>query len=102
MQRNFPVQRNCAVDSFVDVIDNGTYFYPAWKHYGKQVNVVCDRCATRNIPVCIGYGQRDLCLSCVSFLTANFAGPIIDIPYLTCPARDPHSGCACGGMRWER
>lgn len=57
--------------SFVDVIDHGTYFYPAWKHYGRKVDVICDRCAEKNLTACIGFGERDLCLPCVAFLTSN-------------------------------
>lgn len=55
-------------DRFNTVLTNGKFYYPAWKHYEKRVNVVCDRCKTDNLPVCVGLGSTDLCMMCVSEL----------------------------------
>lgn len=44
----------------------GTYYNPAWKHYGGETNVVCDRCKSSNLSVCIGHGSLDLCMICIN------------------------------------
>ena len=44
----------------------GTYYNPAWKHYGMETNVMCDRCFKTQLQTSIGYGDHDLCLSCIS------------------------------------
>lgn len=53
-------------------IENGKFYYPAWKHYRSiESNVVCDRCDKTNLISCIGYGDNfDLCLNCVEFITS--------------------------------
>lgn len=66
---------------YYKVIDNGTYYYPAWKHYNRKTSVFCDRCNRQNLRASIGYAQFDLCLLCVDELTrANF----------DCPSRHCH------------
>lgn len=84
--------------SFDNVVNNGNYFFPAWKHYGnKNLAVNCDRCNKSNLQACIGYGEIDLCLNCVDILTNNkqikpivFIEPpkFIPPPYL--PPFGPH------------
>lgn len=54
---------------YYQVIDNGTYYYPAWKHYNRRTNVFCDRCGRQNLEAAIGYDKFDLCLTCVDELT---------------------------------
>jgi len=64
--------------SYQNIIQNGNYFFPAWKHYGNpQLNVTCDRCNKTNLQACIGYGDRDLCLLCADNLTSFNIKPII-------------------------
>lgn len=66
---------------YYPVLDHGTYYYPAWKHYNRKTKVFCDRCHRQNLRACIGYGQFDLCLLCVDELTRlNF----------DCPSRHCH------------
>lgn len=56
-----------------DIVKYGTYFNPAWKHYGsKNSKVVCDKCTLSNLKACIGYGDRDLCLSCANILLNDY------------------------------
>jgi hypothetical protein len=55
--------------NYFKILDHGTYYYPAWKHYDREVNVLCDRCGESNIRACIGLGERDLCLMCMHELT---------------------------------
>jgi hypothetical protein len=50
----------------IEIIENGTYYYPAKKHYNQ--NVVCDRCFKKDLDACIGYKKYDLCLNCVNDL----------------------------------
>lgn len=66
---------------YYQLIDNGTYYYPAWKHYNRKTKVFCDRCYRQNLRACIGYAHYDLCLLCVDELTRlNF----------DCPSRHCH------------
>lgn len=66
---------------YYQLIDNGTYYYPAWKHYNRKTKVFCDRCYRQNLRACIGYANYDLCLLCVDELTRlNF----------DCPSRHCH------------
>lgn len=50
--------------SFVDIVKQGKYYFPANQRYGVGKYVVCDRCKRHDIPSCIGYGDMDLCLPC--------------------------------------
>lgn len=56
-------------DEYEQIIKNGTFYYPAWKHYGRIANVVCDKCLKNNLISCVGYVNKDLCLQCVDFIT---------------------------------
>jgi hypothetical protein len=66
-------ERSCGYISptFRTVIDNGTYYYPAWRHYERYVEVVCDRCHASGLTACIGFGRLDLCLQCVDQITKS-------------------------------
>jgi hypothetical protein len=66
---------------YYKLLDHGTYYYPAWKHYNRKTSVFCDRCHRQNLRACIGYSNFDLCLLCVDELTRlNF----------DCPSRHCH------------
>ena len=56
---------------YKNAIERGSFYYPAWKHYGSvEFNVVCNKCNKNNLISCIGYGPDvDLCLSCVQTIT---------------------------------
>lgn len=57
---------NLNFSPYANIIKYGTYYFPAWKHYDHtSVDVVCDRCLTHNLKMCIGYSDQDLCLKCV-------------------------------------
>ena len=59
---NQPLSR----ETTINIVKNGTYYFPASKHYNNQsTNVVCDRCRKTNLDTCIGLDNYDLCLSCV-------------------------------------
>lgn len=52
----------------VEIIQNGSFYAPASKNYGKdrgEITVVCDRCDDKDILACIGYEEYDLCILCV-------------------------------------
>lgn len=51
-------------NAFDTALQNGRFYYPAWMHYGKPVNVLCDRCRASRLSVCIGFGSIDLCMIC--------------------------------------
>jgi hypothetical protein len=66
---------------YYKLLDHGTYYYPAWKHYNRKTSVFCDRCHRQNLRASIGYADFDLCLLCVDELTRlNF----------DCPSRHCH------------
>jgi hypothetical protein len=66
---------------YYPLLDHGTYYYPAWKHYNRKTSVFCDRCHRQNLRASIGYANFDLCLLCVDELTRlNF----------DCPSRHCH------------
>jgi hypothetical protein len=66
---------------YYPLIDHGTYYYPAWKHYNRKTKVFCDRCHRQDLRAAVGYANFDLCLLCVDELTRlNF----------DCPSRHCH------------
>lgn len=54
------------IDTFISVYKYGTYYSPAWKHYGKSGSVGCDRCLEEPLNVSVGWMDYDLCLSCLN------------------------------------
>lgn len=54
------------MNKYLEVVQFGHYYYPAFRHYGKEVDVCCDKCGKQKLVSCIGYGQMDLCLKCAS------------------------------------
>ncbi len=57
-------------ETMKNICKNGTYYFPASKHYGNpDANVVCDKCYKNKLNVSIGYGNYDLCLLCVDEIT---------------------------------
>jgi hypothetical protein len=53
----------------LNVLKNGIYYYPASKHYGRQISVFCDFCGKTQLKVSIGYTDKDLCTTCVETLS---------------------------------
>lgn len=53
---------------FQNVCKNGSYYNPAWSHYGRMTNVKCDKCGNTNLRVCIGWKKYDMCLECVDLM----------------------------------
>ncbi len=84
--------------SYQNILRYGTFYFPAYNHYGREVNVVCDRCQTQQLNACIGHMQQDLCLRCADELTktnTTYIGfptnpPIRPHPYYSRPQIDPH------------
>ena len=62
---------------FLNIIKNGKYYCPAWTHYDKQTSVVCDRCGSTQLVVCIGWDKYDMCLKCVDTITSHQKPEII-------------------------
>ena len=67
---------------YYPLIDNGTFYYPAWKHYNRKTKVFCDRCHRQDLMASIGYAQFDLCLLCVDELTRFKQDLIPKLPLL--------------------
>src|SRR5437870_106990 len=59
---------------FRNIYDNGKYYNPAYLHFGKVIDVHCDRCKRNNIPVSIGWQEYDLCMKCVNDLIKIYSG----------------------------
>lgn len=55
-------------ETMMNIYNYGSYYNPAYRHYGDVTNVVCDRCRRSNLDICIGWQTYDLCLKCVSDL----------------------------------
>ena len=55
------------------IVEHGTYYFPAWKHYHHGANVICDKCHREHLSACIGYNNQDLCLSCADQMTRHNA-----------------------------
>ncbi len=57
-----------SVSKFTKVIENGTFYYPATKHYDNKKGTIvsCDRCGTRDPPATLGFEQMDLCVNCLN------------------------------------
>jgi hypothetical protein len=76
---------------YLQIIINGQWFYPAWKHYGNDtICVSCSRCNTSNLNVVVGYINKDLCLKCAQVIveinnvnkTQNIYIPTTPLPNL--------------------
>jgi hypothetical protein len=63
------------MNTYIELVKTGTYYYPAYKHYGKVCNVVCDRCHKSHIICCIGLNTSDLCLDCVNIVLESIHIP---------------------------
>ncbi len=54
---------------FEIVVENGNYYFPAWRHYGSSsVEVRCNKCFKHNLASCIGLENTDLCMTCVEVI----------------------------------
>ena len=51
---------------FQNIVDHGTYYEPAWDHYGHKTSVKCDRCNRTNLIDSRGWTNYDLCMRCVN------------------------------------
>jgi hypothetical protein len=54
------------MSNFSEIVNNGTYYCPALKHYPNIPNakINCDRCKKTNLDDCYGYLEQDLCMNC--------------------------------------
>lgn len=66
--------------NLIDTFNHGKYYVPANSHYNNTGDVSCDRCKTRNIKVCIGYGNTDLCMNCVDIISTIVVPRTLQIP----------------------
>ncbi len=57
----------------LNIILNGTYYYPVSKHYPYQNNPIinCSYCGKKKLSVSIGYENYDLCGTCIENI-ANY------------------------------
>jgi hypothetical protein len=70
---------------FVNIVNHGTFYYPAWKHYSNPNLVCCDRCGKKNIYCCIGFEKMDLCLKCADIIVNNIKNDLGILPPLNPP-----------------
>jgi hypothetical protein len=80
---------------FLEIVHNGRFFFPAWKHYGNpNTDVRCDRCFKTHLTCSIGYHDRDLCLDCAEIICNKntkltpIPKPLFPHPYITRMAQD--------------
>jgi hypothetical protein len=83
-----------------DIVKLGMFYFPAHKHYGHLTTVNCDRCFASNLPACIGYDKKDLCLDCakiiINSLDKKTISPIIPAPVPTLIASPCSAFNYCG------
>ncbi len=54
---------------FLEIVENGNFFFPAYRHYGSlPKNIRCDRCQRTNLTCCVGFLDHDLCMRCVEII----------------------------------
>lgn len=80
MERRDYFERGFYESSYSQIVEYGTFYFPAWKHYNRPANVVCDRCGKSNLQSCIGYSNKDLCLQCADVITGNAYAPTVVRP----------------------
>lgn len=70
-------------NDFNEIIRYGTFYFPAYKHYGVKASVRCDRCQRSNLNSCIGYGSKDLCLNCAEIVSNSIycTNEVLPHPY---------------------
>ena len=51
--------------SYIDIIENGSFFSNPEERYGPGAHIVCDRCQSSPIRYGYGFGTQDLCMPCV-------------------------------------
>ena len=56
---------------YLEVVQYGKIYTPAWTHYGYKAYVGCDRCKNAYLDTCMGYETSDLCMNCVVQLKKN-------------------------------
>lgn len=82
--------------SIKQVVTYGTYYNPAWKHYGRITTVRCDRCHSNPIQSCIGFDKMDLCMKCMSEVEKSIS-PSSSIP--SCfPSPSPYTPSGSGDL----
>lgn len=60
------IKNKITIQQTQDIIINGTFYFPAWKHYNQETIVNCDLCHKSGLVCSIGYQTFDLCLECVN------------------------------------
>lgn len=73
------------------IVEKGTFYYPAYKHYGRITNVNCDFCSKSNLDCCLGFLDKDLCLRCVELFVDNDKNKYSQLADLYKPALETQS-----------
>jgi hypothetical protein len=71
-------------DTMIKICKYGTYYNPAYNHYGSETNVMCDRCRKDNLDICVGWQSHDLCLPCVITVNSETKSPVTIPPPTIC------------------
>jgi hypothetical protein len=78
--------------SLIEVAEHGRLYKPATSHYPTKPNITvkCDHCDRENLVACIGYNDRDLCLTCADDIMEKYLKTKIQPPVqLPNPLIDP-------------
>lgn len=68
-------------DMMVKILKNGTYYFPATKHYNNNsTSVLCDRCRRTDLNMCIGLDTYDLCLPCIQDVSHIYSPVTVNPP----------------------
>lgn len=72
------------------ILTRGTFYFPAWKHYGSpETSVKCDRCERTDLLTCVGYERSDLCLPCVEIVARWLVRTVGSVPRPLGGGREP-------------
>lgn len=58
------------------IYQQGQYYHPSYKRFGKVMSISCIRCQKQNLISSIGWKKYDLCLHCVVDLDLNYESKI--------------------------
>lgn len=78
-------------EMMIKVLRNGTYYFPATKHYNNNAtSVICDRCHKSGLDVCIGLDSYDLCLPCIQEISRIYNPSTVNPPPVFHGSYEPH------------
>jgi hypothetical protein len=57
--------------SYQIIVENGLFYYPAYKHSEKKTSIECYKCKKSELKSCVRYDKYNLCMLCVEETTKD-------------------------------